>query len=349
MGVAAPCAVSNRAWLILPFGFHFPASRCQMSNTVRLLRSLNRLLRAPLDRLLTRLSIRYRAAQKGMRICKGCACIEVVSGGRVLRLAQAHQVYVPDLLMHFDYYHGAVVPVRSHGRELVDYSSPRYHDVPGFDDFPVLFPSLAEPVVTTTQYLDFAGLAPGMTILDLGAYSGLTSILFARAACPGGLVVAVDADPDNIACMRRNIGRFTRVGRHRIEILEAAVWKHADGLEFSCEGNMGSSAVSIVGRERGPTRRVPSITLGGIVERFVLARVDFVKCDIEGAEAVIFSDQTFFHRFRPRIIIEVHIVDGKLTTAACERHLGALGYDCRLVAQHGVHLPLLECTPRWAG
>ena len=42
---------------------------------------------------------------------------------------------------------------------------------------PVFFNSLSEPIVTAKQYNDFANLSEESIAIDLGAYSGLTSIL----------------------------------------------------------------------------------------------------------------------------------------------------------------------------
>jgi FkbM family methyltransferase len=52
---------------------------------------------------------------------------------------------------------------------------------------------------------------------------------------------------------------------------------------------MGSSAASIVGNNRGLVSKVASFTLSSIANKFKLQRVDFIKCDVEGAEKVIFT------------------------------------------------------------
>jgi FkbM family methyltransferase len=184
-----------------------------------------------------------------------------------------------------------------------------------------------------------------MTVLDLGAYSGLTSILFCQAVGTSGTVVAVEADRRNIACLRRNVANFRKYGRGTLLVCEGAVWSSNDGLEFSSEGNMGSSAASILGRNRGSAHMVPSFTLSALCARFDLSRVDFIKCDIEGAEQVIFGDEAFFERCRPRIMIEPHVVGGVETTAACASQLQRFGYTCTRIEQEGVSLPLLQCVP----
>jgi len=285
------------------------------------------------------------AGRKGLKLAIDRDYVDVRQGAKVIRLSHRHQFYLPDLIRDFDYYFSAVEPICLGGVELVDYSTPRYHDVIGFPLHPVIFPSLAEPLSTTSQYLDFGELSVGDVVLDLGAYSGLTSILFDQIVGPSGKVIAVDADLENIKYIRKNVRLYGGVTGRTIEVEHGAVWENDGELEFSSEGSMGSSAASIVGRERGALSKVSCFTLTSLAERHNLDRVDFIKCDVEGAEAVIFEQPRFFARFRPRIIMEVHPVDGRLTTEACRQTLSGFGYECRQIDQPGSNLPLLECVP----
>ena len=157
--------------------------------------------------------------------------------------------------------------------------------------------------------------------------------------------MAVEADARNIACIRRNFANYRKYLDGSVHLCEGAVWDADGEFEFSAEGNMGSSAASMVGRNRGVVGKVRSFTLGSIGRHFALTRVDFIKCDIEGAERVIFGDREFFTRFSPRIIIEPHILGGVHTTAACIAALERHGYVCETIVQHGVPLPLIQCAP----
>jgi hypothetical protein len=76
-----------------------------------------------------------------------------------------------------------------------------------------------------------------------------------------------------------------------------------------------------------------------------LETIDFIKCDVEGAEAVIFEDELFFKTFKPRIIVEVHFVKNKETTDKVISDLKKYGYTFKKIHQTGVTLPLLECYP----
>ncbi len=303
------------------------------------------LIPAPLIKALMPILILARAKKRGFQLKRRGEQLDIINGSKVIRLSLDHGIYGKDIIESFDYYYDAVLPIRYCGMELVDYSTPRYHDVRGYENCPILFPSLAEPLVTTYQYIEFASLTEGMVVLDLGAYSGLTSIIFSQAVGVTGVVVAIEADPLNNECIQRNISRFLKAKQNKIYILSGAVWNHNEGIEFSCEGNMGSSATGIVGKNRGTTRLVPSFTLSKILQTFNLTRVDFIKCDVEGAEKVIFEDMDFFRRFSPKIIIEPHIVDGIETTEATIGQLAKWGYRCEKILQHGVSLPLIQASP----
>ena len=254
--------------------------------------------------------------------------INVSKGDKTIRISSKHAIYVRDVVTQFDYYYNSVEPVDG----VVDFSKPAFHYVKGYPE-PIMFPSFSEPLESTRQYLDFAQLKPGDVVLDLGAYSGLTTILFAQAVGHTGKVVAVEADVTNLDCMAVNLAGYSN-----ITTVFGAVWEHNNGVEFSTETNMGSSAAAIVGR-RGLMRSVPSGTLSSIMEKAQLDRVDFIKVDIEGAEKVIFHDAAFFERYHPRMIIETHHTDEHVIAT-----LVNLGYHVKRVTQNGVRFPLLECV-----
>ncbi|MEZ5843202.1 MAG: FkbM family methyltransferase [Hyphomicrobiaceae bacterium] len=50
------------------------------------------------------------------------------------------------------------------------------------------------------------------------------------------------------------------------------------------------------------TERVPMLTLAALCERYGLARIDFLKVDVEGAEADVLSSNDWT-RFRPKVVV----------------------------------------------
>ncbi len=289
----------------------------------------------------------------GLRVrCSGDR-VEVICtrDGRVICLAKSNFVYLIDMIRYFDYYHAACasIAVRRGGRDyqLVDYSTPRLHDVAGFDDFPILCQSLVEPFVTAQQYLDFAQLQPGEIAFDLGSYSALTSIAFSKAVGGSGRVVALEPDPQNHATCRRNIDRNVQHNRlDNIVLIQAALGSEPGALMLSAEGAMGSALIDIAGTHRGTAVEVRAVTLAGIAHEQGLDHVDFIKMDIEGSElAALTASADFLRRHRPRMIIEPHYVDGVLTSDAVVAFLTSLGYSCALIEQFGVALPLITAMP----
>lgn len=270
-----------------------------------------------------------------------------MKGSNAIRLSYGHEVYLLDCVMCFDYYFRAVKPFEVAGRKIADFSTPRFHEIVGFNDFPVQFPSIPEPYVTLEQYLSFAGLKHGDVVLDLGVYAGLTSIVFSRTVGPMGRVFGFEADKTNFAVATTNLELARRFGLPaNVLVVPKAVWSHQDGLEFSAEAAMGSSAVSLVGRGRGSVVKIPTTTLEAFCAEHGLDRIDFIKIDIEGAEVqVLESSQHVLSRFRPRIVIEPHLIEGLMTTDRCCAILKGAGYATRVVDQYGVSVPLIEARP----
>jgi len=285
------------------------------------------------------------AERNGIQVKVSSHYLDFLKDNQIIRISLSHFIYSNDIINSFEYYFSAVEPMKYNNSLLVDYSTPRYHQVHGFELMPVYFPSLSEPLTTTKQYLDFADIKTGDVVLDLGAYSGLTSILFKELAGSTGQVVAIDADEKNINAINKNLSLYNKLTGNHIDAMFGAVWNHDRGLEFSSEGNMGSSATEIVGTDRGSVTRIPSFTLSQIADINKMSKISFMKCDVEGAEAVIFEDANFFKKHNPKIIIETHLVNNIETTDKCIATLQAYGYTCRRILQTGVTLPLLECYP----
>lgn len=271
---------------------------------------------------------------------------------RLIALSRNVAIYTVDFVNCFDYYFssvkGSTVSINGADYHLIDFSRPAYHAVVGFDDFPIFSPSFMEPFVTARQYLDAACLQPGDVVIDLGAYIGLTAIAFSKAVGKDGLVVSVEPDPASFAAAEQNIARHADVhGFKNIRLFRAAVSGSNEPLRFSAEGAMGSAAQSIIGKGRGKSLAVVAYTLDQLVNIMGLTRVDFVKMDIEGSEEELLrNSERFFRRYRPKIIVEPHRVNGTRSDEAVRSILSTYGYDCETITQSGVSaLPLIIGTP----
>jgi FkbM family methyltransferase len=292
------------------------------------------------------LNAKRMASDKGIVLAGHGFFFDLTRGDRVLRIRKSHYVYLQHMIENFEYYLDSVVPLHMDGANLVDMSGPRYHKLKGFGQIPFLFPSHTEPYSTTEEYLDFAALKGGETVLDIGAYAGITSIIFAQLVGPTGHVYAVEPDATNFECAQINVKMAEDVmGLKNITLIRKAIWSHSKGLLFSNEGAMGSSAVAITGGLRGKEEIVPSMRLEDFFEEYGLTRADFVKIDIEGAEVeVLQSSASFLKSTKARLIVEPHFVDGVLSTDRCRGYLESAGFHVKVRGKVGESEPLIEAV-----
>ena len=283
---------------------------------------------------------------RGIKVNYSHGLFRIYKNDKEIRLSKIHQCYLVDTLRNFDFYFDGIIASKTNGYEIVDYSKPAWHEVKDFDLMPVYFNAVSEPMITTNQYIEFSNLKEKSVVIDLGAYSGLTSIILDREVGLGGFVIAVEADKNNYEACIKNLSLYEKLTKRKINLVNAAIWKDTNGIMFSSEGNMGSSVVDIVGNDRGENIFVRTVTLMSIVDDFKLRRVDFIKCDIEGAETIALNSPDFFSIFKPRVVIECHIVDGVSTQFLCQNLMENFGYLCELREQLGYPLPLLFCEPK---
>ena len=279
--------------------------------------------------------------------------IEVFKNNKKIIIPKYLEVYIYDLKNDFELYFDAVEPKFDGKYYTVDYRNNKIHKVKGYDLHKIMLPSFTESIQPLLQYLQFAELKEDSVVIDLGAYCGLASLIFdnnigKQSANSSGIVIAVEADPKNIKSIRYNLAEYNKKTGRKIEFLPYAVWKERTTLLFASQGYMGAS-LNHVGCNRGKEISVKTITLSDIAKKYNLTHVDFIKCDIEGAEAEIFKDKSFFEKYSPKIIIECHYVDmeqTKHTKDGVIKILSQYGYECKEVQQHGFNLPLLECVKK---
>ncbi|MFZ0422338.1 MAG: FkbM family methyltransferase [Xanthobacteraceae bacterium] len=159
-----------------------------------------------------------------------------------------------------------------------------------------------------------AFVKPGWTIWDVGIFIGYYTCLFARLVGSEGQVVAIEADPRNLARTRRHVemNRFANVTfvAGAIGIPDAEVkLLMSDGSNTHLAGAwIGATQGGYVSNEmRDKAITVRCKSLDQIIADRLAPRPDLIKLDIDGAElwALDYTD-LLATQVRPLFLVELH-------------------------------------------
>jgi FkbM family methyltransferase len=143
---------------------------------------------------------------------------------------------------------------------------------------------------------------PADVVIDCGAHVGV----FTRRALANGAskVVAVEPDPVNLECLRRNLREEIAGGK--VVLVPKGVWSSVTTLTFS-ESTHNSGMNSFVKQEDGTNMQLPVTTIDSIVVELRLERVDYIKMDIEGSEReALKGARKTLARFRPELMLDTY-------------------------------------------
>ena len=165
-------------------------------------------------------------------------------------------------------------------------------------------------------------VAPGSTVLDIGAHVGYYTLLAARLMRGQGKIVAFEPDPKNA-----------------VDVEEAAVGATSGPVRFELGTGSGTGHLSW----EGPIE-VQMIKL----DDFVFARglrPTHVKIDVEGAEPdVLQGGRECLRQHRPVLFLSTH---GEMPHAACCQMLADLDYQLEPILGGDVQSTSeLLCRPR---
>jgi len=135
-------------------------------------------------------------------------------------------------------------------------------------------------------------LRPGDAVADLGANVGLYTMLFSSLVGVNGMVCSCEPILENFLILQSVI-RKAKITN--VRLFRAALGAHTGSREmiiptsddFAFAGYYQAHFSD--GQERGQTERVDVLTLDQLWADKTIDRLDFVKCDVEGAELEIFK------------------------------------------------------------
>ena len=169
-----------------------------------------------------------------------------------------------------------------------------------------------------------ADLRAGDTVLDVGAHLGT----FTRYALNHGAarVVAIEAMPDIMKCFRLTFANEIASGR--VVPIEAAAWSEDAPLEFQVgrESTMGAVREDAVAGSR--MLRVRGARIDTLMREAGIARIDFIKMDIEGAEPdAIAGASGVIAASRPRMALCVYHGDDHIDRVPAAVRRAHAGYQ----------------------
>lgn len=206
-------------------------------------------------------------------------------------------------------------------------------------------PSLADPV--TEQIVHYGVwepvetaimlrlLAPGMTVVDIGANLGYHAVIASRMVGPGGRVIAFEPEPRNHALLTDNLRRnhCANVEAHRKAVSDET---GRSVTLYLAADNLGDHRIFPDPEEAGRGHAtVVTTTVDAVVDG---APVHFVKMDIQGAEGHALAGMEQTLRGNDDIVILFEFWPYGLRRASTTpehvlENLAAAGFDLRVARQ----------------
>lgn len=144
----------------------------------------------------------------------------------------------------------------------------------------------------------------GDCVVDGGGCWGDTALYFAHKVGASGRVFTFEFTPTNLGIMRKNLALNPSL-ENRVEVVERALWDRSGvSLDYS-ENGPGTKLAE--GGSAGMTRTAVTLSIDDLVTEKHLARIDFIKMDIEGTElAALKGARQTLQRFKPKLAVCVY-------------------------------------------
>ena len=185
----------------------------------------------------------------------------------------------------------------------------------------------------------------GDVVFDIGAHTGYYTRLFSNLVGGRGEVHAFEPMADSFLELDRQVALGCRHGNVRLHNVALADHPGA-GEMVEPDGDLAQA--SLLQHSSGSWQQSPRIhrhpctidTVDDHAERYGLARLDFVKCDVEGAELLVLRGASrTLRRFQPLLHLEVFapwMRDFGMQPGDLRRWLEGLGYtDFMLLSEFG--------------
>jgi FkbM family methyltransferase len=153
-------------------------------------------------------------------------------------------------------------------------------------------------------------IKPGDTCIDIGGNLGYYTVPLSKYVYPGGMIITVEPVPLFAKILRKNVELF---GKPVVSVNQVAL-----GKEEGATITMGTPSVG--GTFRHGCTKIKEDESENFADTYEvimrnpknlfsnLQKIDFIKCDVEGYELVIFNElMPLIEKHRPIILIEFQI------------------------------------------
>jgi FkbM family methyltransferase len=186
--------------------------------------------------------------------------------------------------------------------------------------------SSLEDLLFYQTYLPPVPLNDPKVIVDLGANVGYTVSHFAFLY-PGARTIGLELDAQNFLIAQQN----TQWCRDRVTMINAAIWSSNGYVNFEGRGEDAYHVVASIPNDNdnlaspSPDRRARAMTMESLIADFGIARIDYLKMDIEGGETelILSGNPTWLDRV-DAMKVELHHVEYD----DFERALSGRGFHC---------------------
>lgn len=144
---------------------------------------------------------------------------------------------------------------------------------------------------------------PGEVVVDVGGHVGTYTHLALRLGA--AKVVALEINPLNLECLRRNFRKEIEQGR--VIVQPRGAWSSETSMTFHLPRSNSGMGSLVLEEQEARRIQVPLARIDTIVAELGLRRVDFLKLDIEGAEReALAGARETLGRFQPRLSIDAY-------------------------------------------
>jgi len=208
-----------------------------------------------------------------------------------------------------------------------------FADSPRFDYYAHTikhWPLMLENILSQAEdHWFFAGRPPvGGIIVDVGAGKGEDCVAFSRAVGLNGKVLAIEAHPSTFQCLRTSIELN---GLSNVVPIHCAITERPESVLIETADHWQESSVISNGTSG---EQVPGLPLDDLVKLHNLSRIDFLKMNIEGGEALAIEGMTQSFPLIRSLCISCHDFrakrgDGEFfrTRELVEKRLQAAGFQ----------------------